>query len=488
MNAILHRQTSSSGRSAPSIQNIDNLRGCTIDTIIEAMLADEPTIVNAPPGSGKTHAVSRLARVLDFPITYLTEREDLYEDMADLCEEMGLQYKILPSPYRECSSFDPDSPDYSKVKDLYARGVLGKKLHEALDLGCDPGCPYVESLDFEPEEFDVLIGHYIHGYAKRYTGERVVVFDEFAGDGFVHEIQNADRKVTAFLKRARGLDYDSWSDLIADRGIKTNEEIYWWKKFRDIEVYDRTIIEDDQGEISKLSKDLAMGIAFAEDLGNGWETTNSDTTPTQDWLTQNIEVARSTENDVTTAWMIDTPDLSEAESIVALDGTPVLDMWETATGLEWDETRVVPDTIAEKQNVFHEIGGKEILVAGSGSKPYHTKDASRRSRDLDGAITMGAWLSQDQKPGVITTARTITDYERNRDALEYAREAMNYGGMLSSNEFKEFETGVVLGTPHPGDYDLKKWGALMGESVEGESRNYQAREYGETQYLTKLSS
>ena len=166
MSANLHQYTSSSGRSPPSIHNIDNLHGCTVDTIIEAIASEKPTIVNAPPGSGKTHSVSRLAKVLDFPVTYLTERRKLYRDMEQLCDDMGVSSYVLPSPHEDCPTFDQDNSNCQRgeqeARTLYQNGLQGKTIHDVLNLECDEGwsCPYIDRLDFDPENFDVLIGHY----------------------------------------------------------------------------------------------------------------------------------------------------------------------------------------------------------------------------------------------------------------------------------------------------------------------------------------
>jgi hypothetical protein len=489
--ARLHQRDSSSRSESSSINRLTDLREATQSTIEEAFQSERPTLVNAPPGSGKTYSVPRVADELSEPVTYLTERRDLYHDMEEECDTVGLSSYTLPSAHEECPVFadnDKHQDWQDKVRRLHTNGVSAGKIHVEFNLPCEDGqdCEYIDRLDFEPGDFDVLIGNYVHGYAKKYTRDRTVVLDEFSGDGYVHEIENVDRKVSAFLKRATGLRYSDYSDLTKN-GVEPQhpDELRWWRT-HDGEVSDRTIIEDDQGEISRRSAKLTLALLFMRDLGNGWESTRwysrRRTDPVTDeaavydppWrslLSRDVEAARRTDSDTTTVWLREKPDFSEAESVVALDGTPVRKMWKAATGIAWHESRVVPEH--EMGHYLHEVIGTQVLQAGNGTKPYHS--GKWTSGDLDGALMLGADVRFGEKPGVISTKKVLDKYD---GIDELADGTLNFARVKSNNDFTDKEVGVVLGTPHPGDDVLKRWGALIGRPVQGVSKQGQPRSYG----------
>jgi hypothetical protein len=459
---------------------------------------------------------------LDFPVTYLTERRKLYRDMEQLCDNMGVSSYVLPSPHEDCPTFDQDNNNCQRgeqeARTLYQNGLQGKTIHDVLDLECDEGgsCPYIDRLDFDPENFDVLIGHYTHGYAKRYTKERVVFLDEFAGDGFVDEITDIGRKVTAFLEKT-DLPYSDYEDLLQTRSEPVGKQDFLWWYDQKREVSDREIIDDGSKSIEKRSADLTLALLFLHDLGNGWESTywyhardvliehpdnGGETTklpydpPWRTVFPDDIEVVRKRNTD--TLYYRKTPDLSEAESVVALDGTPERSMWRAATGIGWKELRVVPD--GEMDNYLHEVMDTEVVNAAPRKKiqtPNGVKDLNGGTKPYssgkyeypheDAGIMLGSWLSTGEKPGLISTAAMIGSENRNEpgvyekpgyDVIERADGKMNYGSMLSNNEFADKEAGVVLGTPHPGDQEIKKWGAFLGEPITANGKKGVDRSFG----------
>lgn len=493
MNANLHQHTNTSREKSLSVNNLTNLPKATQTTIEEAFEANKPTLVNAPPGSGKTYSVPRVADELDEPVTYLTERRDLYDNMESECRSVGLSSYVLPSAYEECPTINPNDDTYhgEREREIHSNGVSGAKIHEALNLSCTDECDYLDRLDFDPENFDVLIGNYVHGYATKYTEGRTVVLDEFAGKGYVHEVEHVPQKVSAFLRRASSTGYDNYSDLIR-RGTEafTTPELKAWATMSR-EVYDRTIVEDKQGAISKRSVDLTLALLFMHDLGNGWESTRWHTEemveprpgvnvkadvlydpPSRFLLPREVEAARCLENDTNTVWLRQKPDFEESNSVVALDGTPVKRMWNAATGITWHESRVVPR--GEMGHYLHNVMGTEVVQTGSGSKPYHS--GQWVTGDIDGATLLSAEVKFGEKPGVITTKKVLRDVYTNIEDISDG--TLNFARVKSNNQFAPKEVGVVLGTPHPGDDYLKRWGALMGHSIQGTSSPGQARQYG----------
>jgi hypothetical protein len=70
---------------------------------------------------------------------------------------------------------------------MFAEEVLGRPLP------CQEHgeCPLARKWDFDPDEFDALIGHYSHAHKPKVTRGRAVVFDEFPGDTYETRLDTA---------------------------------------------------------------------------------------------------------------------------------------------------------------------------------------------------------------------------------------------------------------------------------------------------------
>ena len=183
-----------------SLCDIIDVRQRTNATITRAIESGDRILVNAPPGSGKTYGVFDVAAATDTPITYLTQRRELYRDAIDRCEENGLSYFLIPVPHEDCPCFDDEEhPGWSDLlTTLHSLGVSGGELHSHFDLPCDGECEYMSNKDYTSEKYDALIGYYTQAYAAKNIRRRQVVLDEFTS--YISKVESVDKKVTAFLK------------------------------------------------------------------------------------------------------------------------------------------------------------------------------------------------------------------------------------------------------------------------------------------------
>lgn len=95
-------------------------------------------------------------------------------------------------------------------------------MHNVLELPCcsgDEECLYQEQNKFDPDDFDVLIGHYKHTHIPRVTAGRHVVVDENPTDAFLSRIGGDAlvRGINAFLSLADSPDIVSFDDLLTAR-------------------------------------------------------------------------------------------------------------------------------------------------------------------------------------------------------------------------------------------------------------------------------
>ena len=138
----------SHGAETKQTQSLAAIRRRTAESVEAAMRSDRPTLVHSPPASGKTTSTFKRAVKLGQPITYLTERTDLYEQAEGLAFDNDLQPYVLPSPHSDCPTFRGDNgkerAEY--VKGLYDRVPNAKLIHSELDLPCGDECEYLDRL------------------------------------------------------------------------------------------------------------------------------------------------------------------------------------------------------------------------------------------------------------------------------------------------------------------------------------------------------
>jgi len=181
-------------------ENLTAVRSHTDNLVKQAFEAEDPVLVEAPPGSGKTTAALKLAASFDTPVTYLCGRIDLYKEAKKSLEnnKNNVNFAEIPSPHRDCPSFKEDSPgNQERLKKLYSKGYSGRKLHylstkDALT-PCGDSCEYLKKLnqvENRIDEVDVLIGHHSHSHRNHYINDRIVILDEFNADAFVSSYPN----------------------------------------------------------------------------------------------------------------------------------------------------------------------------------------------------------------------------------------------------------------------------------------------------------
>ena len=478
----------------PEVLTKQWVRNRTNEIITDTLRNGSETLVESPPAGGKTTELFAAVEDTEEPISYLTERQDLYEQADELARDHGLKPKVLPSPYRSCPTFDGDHGDKwrNRVTSLYGPNVGGAALHEVMDLPCtdDGACPYQSAWNFEPDEFEVLVGHYVHAHVPAVVENRTIVIDEFAGEATMHTFENPEPVVSSYLRERSGLPFDDWGDFVDNRYERRSDAVHWFvENYREKNPEPREIVDDDTDDVHGLAGDLLLGLLFAEDLGNGFRTTEKTVakrdsrgwrrTPLRDVkLRRRISPSCVWNTEKNVAHLLTTPSFKNANGVVALDGTPTKRMWDTAFGVSFDHERVVPgermtDYLTDALAVHvHQYGAHDDDKAGT--RPYSS--GNHLYDETDERVLFGAKEHFGTEPDVITTKAAIEQYEEG-GILDRAGEYRNFASVKSSNDFRDSTVGVVLGSPHPGDEVFQRWGAFMGFAIEGSGKGVN-RSYG----------
>lgn len=467
-------------------RSIEDVYEGTEQIISRAICSDESTLVATPPGGGKTTSAFKQIKESDKQFTYLTPREDLYDEAVRLCEEFGIEdYEVYPAPHRDCEVFQKGSSHYSpEAEALYGLGVSARRIHSELDLSCSPDCEYIEKIEqFDADSAKLVIGHYQHGYIDSLIDDRVVIIDEMPISGY-EKTYNANKVITPFLKATDGIPFKNFSDLVAnndgEREMMTDE----WFEENGIIADETEILEvDENRRYHKLAPLLTHTVLESNPIDGDYdgdqEIVNFEI-PWFNWVDNGLEKDRYAvfDTDNQEIHVLTPPDLNGAENVIGLDGTPTQIMWERATGENFEVKS--PISHIGIDSYIHDILGVTIKQTNDSLKAY---SGGHISPQKDESILYGVEVEEGQKPALITPDKALEKY-RDAGIADRAKDSMNYAEVLSSNGFGEEEVGVLLGCPFPGHDVFRKWAAYFGNPAipEGEGMEKTFGEFGDQFY------
>lgn len=447
------------------------------DVIRQGFSTSEIALIEALPASGKSYGVLKWAAETENQITVFAPRHDLLDEYEEWCAEDDLDLSVqrLPSFHRDCESVsldadgEPKDARTKKLFSLYRQGIKGETIHhqasrllgERLPCQQNGRCSFLEKLGLDTDAHDVLLGHYLHAYQTDWIDERYVAIDEFPGDAFVQEFTGkVPPAVTAYVEQEDQLPFRDYEDLL-QRESESISEVEAWKQ-NVWSHYDAThVLRSANSSAHTLGPLMTMANLENRKLENRWRYAD---------LGGGKVAARNTEHE----WsFLLPPNLEEAESVVALDGTPVIELWELVMGDEIERIPLLDH--GQKQSYLEDVLGLEIVQTTENWNAYQGGEGVSPTVDIPVVEKIGEL--EGRTPGVITSKKGLNQYENHGlDAL--ASKTENYGNLKGSNAFGTTRLGIILGNPHPGDDVIEKWSALAGHSAErragteGEATDY----------------
>jgi len=476
--------------------------------IASIMDQGESAVLDGIMGSGKTYSTFSVASDRDEPMAYFGPRGELYEQAAEYAGENGYTYvpyeqrdypeegdvHIMPSVFRDCPTACGDHGQgwADRVAKLHSLGASPKVIHAMLDMPCESDntdCPYHQKCAVETDEFEVIVGHYKHGHLPYIVSGRHAVFDENPSDAFSQDLKGGTlvTAVNTFLGFHDSPPFEDFNDLIANRD-DTDRVLAaeaWFEQY-DWEPDERNVINHEDKGYHALAPHAVYTILMGESVGD-------DSTMYRASLDNPREYAVYHEGDEVEGHMvrINTPpnkSLRYARSVIALDGTPLTledddDLrrplgaapeWEAALGRSLSLRRVLDDD--ERRRFLQETQGLRMIQTTDAVKPYSSGRYTNWSRDA--ALLEAARDTYSHgKPTVFTTLAAREEYESKPEAGELAGGWDHYGNLRGTDEYADHRLGVLLGSPHHGDFALRIRAAMLGVDVSPAGKGVD-REYG----------
>lgn len=480
----------------------------TETTLNNIMAQEESAVVWGIMGSGKTYSSLSVAAEREEPVAMFSGRGDLYDQNIEYARECGYEYiewedrtseekgdiHIMPSMFRDCPSATGEHGDHlaDRLERLHHNGASPKMIHALLDLPCEEGdesCPYHQKCEIEPDDYEVIIGHYKHAHLPYITSGRHCVFDENPADAFTNEL-HGERLVTSvntFLGFETSPPFDDFNDLIANRDdAERVAQTEAWFDQHELEPDERNVIRHEEQNYNALAPYAVWAILHGEAVEDG-SSFHRCHIPNE----QATAVYYEGGEDVAHSVRISTPPnngLRYANATIALDGTPLTlppghdeaqrigraPEWQMALGRPMEVRRVLSDE--ERVSFLHDTQGIRIVQTTDAVKPYSSGNYTNWQNDA--ALLEAAGQVYDHgDPVAITTLQARLDYERQEGAEELVDEWNHYGNVRGSNQYAHKRLGVLLGSPHHGDPALEMRAAMLGMPVDPEGRGTD-RDYG----------
>jgi hypothetical protein len=428
------------------------------DELQRAFNADSPVLIEALMGLGKSHGGVKLAKLLNRQVTVHCGRghEGQYNQYQKCCDRYKLSHYRLPSFFNDCETARGDYNEKAQrqVTNWHEQGVQPSDIHEYGNLPCtDTGtCEYQQQANFDPDSYDVLLGHYTHAHNPRYTTSRIGIFDEFPGEDFITEFSSPQQIISDFLSQT-DLPFSTFSGLLQNRN-----NISWIKRERFGERHDISnrspaeIINSKNSNQHTLTPFLIYTLLQMTDLGNGWEYTQI----------QNRKVVHNkSDNHI---HVLHSPKLDYATQVIGLDGTPSHRQWRLALGYSdrgdkrLDHRRVLTD--AERQQYIRNVLDLNIIQTTDNIYPYSSGHYVNVERDR---VYLKTINDQYGAEPVLFTSQSAESQYRQSNVMNHIESSEHFGNVRGDNQYKNTRLAAIVGSPHRGDEWVKKWSALSGK-------------------------
>jgi len=426
-------------------------------------------LIESLPITGKSYSTFEKASETDTQILYLTSLNRLKEDSIQKCKKFGLSYYRIPTPHNECPSFK--SEQYGKeLKEEYRRGILAKELHHDYDLPCNDSCPYLDKLNKDISDIDVLIGNPKHAYNANYLKDRVVVKDEFSEGEYEITYNNPRELINRFIQSVDTFPVNSFSEIREKR--KTTEGAKAIRWFQEYGVYRDKQTARKPEEYHVHAPLLAYALLVGFQVNDGWEKTEtrySEIEGIDTHIGDNAKILFDSQKE--NMYVLNPPNFSEADGFIGLDGTPIPEMWDCATGLDLQHIQILNDR--EKKRYITDMLNLEIKQVTDHNRYYQNRNNIAVNQDTSFAYSIQQ--KEGEKPGLITSKKAIQQYDS--EITDYIDESLNFARILSSNKFQDKQLGFVTGMRNYGDQYVFKWGSYLDKTVQVNRQDGKETEY-----------
>lgn len=421
--------------------------------IIRSALDGETALFDVMPGVGKSHGILKLAKETEMPISVFTNLRDNYDQFERWGNQEGIHVERLPT--RDlCPTLRDENPAY--VNDISAQEARAARdanwspsvIHRKMDLPCQDGkntCPYRERIRaIDTDKATLLVGHFTQAYNPTYVEDRAVVLDERCFDVFIEQIKNPIPKAEKFVSTFESFPFDEVRRPEAGEKSRRADAL----DILEEEGLDPADHDDSVGEFHAKAPLSAYAIYEAARMTNGLCVSE-----------HNEKTAVFDDPHEGSLWLLDPPDLSNAEAVIALDATPCLSSWKRILGDDLEHYRLFDES---QRNSYLSQQGYEFYQLNSYVWPVSGANVSINKCE---AYLREIQREHGQCPDLITS-KSLLEGLKEQGLDHLWRRDLHYGDLRGKNNLKESKLLVVLGSPGRSDTHFQYQAAFHGECAE----------------------
>lgn len=387
-------------------------------------------LVAAPTAIGKTEFAIDTAA--DRNVTILTSTADKYAEIIARAQEKGITVLQLPSFPRHSSLMN--GPWGETAAELYyERGLQPRTIYKlAPDEMITEDDQYLDLLDRDFSQVDLLVGHATHAFIPSVVEDRITFFDDvdpFTAFTDVFKTEDVRHEVETLLDTI-GSRYDSIEDVIANgEFVRIKREILNWLRpastmdeLFEQRLEDNVKLVDIVRRTSDITATILDKLRLLCDGGGRYDT--------EEYLTACTRGGRWED----TWWLTAVPHLEDARQVLVMGAYPPVDEVE----------RFLEDAGTEVEDVFGTdryadwYRAKNVVVAKL-SDWQHSYAGSTQKVDRTEV------LADALEPDVIFGHKKLVSQ------LDVDVPSRNHAALHGLNEYGELESALIAGTAHYGD-------------------------------------
>lgn len=490
----------------------DELRGLTCDTMKQAIRTEENACIDAIMTAGKSYGAFKAVADLDEQASVFVARNDMKEQSKQYALENGIDEDdilVLPSITDDCPTWTGQHGEtwQKRIQAQYAAGASPKAIHGINDnIPCrgdhdhddddEALCEYEEKWKFDPDDYQVIIGHYKHAHVTHVTQGRVAVFDEAPVTQFTERLGGVDlvTSINTFLSQSVSPPVDDFDDLMQNRNDHetATECERWFTQMQQQDEVDLTS-PDNSGVIRNVDETGSDYHAYAphavyaiinsQPIADG---SNFERCFMPGAMGGGLVFTTSEEHGEYYCEFRQTPELDYTKSVLALDGTPLIDEsrndphkareWSQALGVPLKHRRVMGD--ADRQNYIKHTLGHKYVSASEFVNPY----SSGTYNDMAGDAALCSAIKEvygdgTHAPLAFTPKAVADEYSEAGFEEQGLVSGLDYPGNLrGSDRYGDERLLTILGSTHYGDHEIRRRAAWLREHVtvtgKGTDRDY----------------
>lgn len=425
---------------------------------------------------------------IDHPVTVFTDLIDTREQILEYAIEAGVdsdRIKMLPVFNRWCPTAAGEHDDKELQKfdmkwselmsalqsQLVPPSVIHERMGNAIPCQHEGKCPYSAACDFKPEEYELLIGHPVHANIESYALERITMFDEDAGDAFEYDVEPDEytKAINVFLENYIDIDATSFDDLIR----ATEAEKDAWK----MEILERELLVDPEIGYSQNGGRadaplLTLGVLNGEPV----ETDDVTDTNLRRTTIRKIVVLYDEgkgRNDPCITVRHPPAPLRSAWSVVVMDGTPTIDVWNGRLGLDLEYDKFMTDD--ERAHYVRDVLGYNIVQLTDSETVFAAKAQNCSRWKFNGYLHE----ISEKHDRLVPTITSLQAKESIIHGKYVDNKELHLRKVRSHSELEDETLLAELGALHPGDRAIQRLAALDGYAIESNGEKGVDKSYGE---------